>query len=167
MNVASAASKLRDFRDSCHQTLDHNVPRTQSGQSLTNLLMFNTSFGSLVQLCPPAFCIFVWHEQKCFGPTCERILPPEVQSCLRSPVINNGVGKCLHQFPCPREESHCNLDATLFLAWCLHEARHRRRRFITAAYRVASFFSTVRLITCRKEHDHVVKVAFKTILRKR
>ena len=131
MNVASAASKLRDFGVSRDRKLDHNVPRTQSGHSLNSLQAVNTSCGSLEQLCPPhfAFCMFVFHEQKCFGSTCKTILPPEVQSCLRSPVINNGVGKCLHQFPYPREESHCNLDATLFLAWWLHEVRLGRRRF--------------------------------------
>ena len=106
-------------------TMSQNSKRADP-QQFTGVQYKLWQFGATL---PPAFCIFMLREQKCFGPTCDRILPPEVQSCLRSPVINNGVGKCLHQFPYPREESHCNLDATLFLAWWLHEVRLGRRRF--------------------------------------
>ena len=157
--MASAANKLRDFgiRVIKHWTTMSLGIRRAVPHQFTSVQHKLWQFGATL---PPAFCMFVFYEQKCVEPTCERILPPEVQSCLRSPVINNGVGKCLHQIACPREESHCNLDATLFLAWCLHEVRLRRCRFTAAVYRVASCVSTVRLTTCRNEHNHVVKVAF-------
>ena len=111
----------------------------------------------------PASCKFELSNKGISDPLAKQTSPLKLE--LPQVAFNNGVGKSLHQFACPRE----NITTTFMpfcLAWCLHEVRHGRRRFIAVVCRVASCVSTVRLITCRNEHNHVVKIAFKTILRK-
>ena len=74
-------------------------------------------------------------------------------------AFNNGVGKSLHQFAHPRENYYCIL-MPFWLAWCLHEVMQWRRRFIAVVCQVALCVSTVRLTTCRNEHNHAMEFAF-------
>ena len=67
---------------------------------------------------------------------------------------SKGVEQCLHWFCMFEGRLHIGTLMPLNLAWCSHEVRHGRRRFIAAVCRVASFFSTVRFTTCRKEPNY-------------
>ena len=76
MNVASAASKLREFGDSCDQTLDHDAPRHKAGSPSLIYQRSTRAAAVLLNSAPPrfAFCLFVSYEQKCVGLTCDTIL---------------------------------------------------------------------------------------------
>ena len=73
MNVASAAIKLREFGDLCDQmwtTMPLDIKRAVPHQ-FTSVQHKLRQFGATL---PPAFCMFVFYEQKCVEPTCDTIL---------------------------------------------------------------------------------------------
>ena len=150
--MASAATKLRDFGDSRDHALDHKCPKTQSGQTLKCIPMFNTRLGSLMQLSILLLAIIKSNEQRLVGPACKTNLPPEVK--MASGRLQQGRRTISSLVLHVRGNIHIGTLMPLNLAWCLHEVRHGRRRFIAVVCRVASFVSTVRLTTCRKEPNY-------------
>ncbi len=111
--------------------------------------MINTSLGSLVQLSTLLLANIKSNEQRLLGPACETNLPPEVR--IVSGRLQQWRRKISSLVLHVRGKIHIGTLMPLCLAWCLHEVRHGRRRFIAVVCRVASFVSTVRLTTCRKE----------------
>ena len=115
--------------------------------------MFNALLGSLVQLSTLLLANVKLKEQRLVGPTCETNLPP-LEVRMASGRLQQGRRTISSLVLHVRGNIHIGTLMPLNLAWCLHEVRHGRRRFIAVVCRVASFVSTVRLTTCRKEPNH-------------
>ncbi len=77
--MASAANKLRDFGDSCDHTMDHNVPKTQSGQTLKRIPVFNTCLGSLLQHSTPLLVKSSYTNKGISDPLAEQTSPLKLE----------------------------------------------------------------------------------------